>query len=224
MIQIRKPFTFLATVSSLTLATLVLPAPAQAEKYRGIGYHYSMNDLMAAFPNAEFKTNEVAWTQKNQKFITISGSGITGEIMVLMEDTRPSYYQRYLDAEAGSNLEALNYFGASREDKNSLMVEWLRWVPPLSLPVGNIVRKFGKGYSKVVNDEDFSESLSWSSKAVTAQLNQEGNKVLFVTYSFTSAEILEGWLRENKCLSDAFSAAGSPEAPKTDTAPADDNL
>ena len=210
-------------VAVCLLGATALARPSRAEKYSGIGYQYSLNDVRAMFPSATMEEDPAAWTQPTEKFYKIEGGGIPGRIRILFSDVRPIFSNLYQAEPSGTETEKLYYFAASLPDNRAYVVEWVRWCPDVDLPVSALIKRFGRAFKKEVDGRDFSETYTWPKIAVSADLNAAGTRVINVNYVFTGRERTEGMDMLVKKVRSDFVAAGSPDIPPADSSTTEDS-
>jgi hypothetical protein len=160
-----------------------------AETYQGIKPLSTLADVKAKYPNATFRQNKPAWAQEDDIMYSITGVGISGEIIIKFVDLRPTWTKRSEDERVNKKIRELYAELAAGDVNESLCVDWVRWVPDSPFPIGRLIAKYGKPEKSGFADDDFSPYTAWSSKGVYAHLSDDGKRVIFVDFTFTEKEI-----------------------------------
>jgi len=183
MLKISKiSFLFMVLV-----ALVLLGVEAYAELYKGIGPLDTLADLKKKFPNATFTKKNPAWAQETDVMYQIKGPGISGTIVVKFYDSRP-YYMRKMD-EADSQERRTYFAKLATQEEDTVMVDWVRWLPDIPFPVERIITKYGKPDKSGFTDEDYTPYKEWTQKGVFVRLSDDGKKVLAIDFTHTKKEV-----------------------------------
>ena len=180
---------FLAITTAVSMA-LFFSQRVSAESYRGIGPFYTLNDVMAIFPGADFEVVDAAWARNWEYLYKVTGIGIEGTI-VLKFDHKPSYLE-YLSSNAQSDAlkgiyNSLIESYVAKPENQRLEVQWVRWVPDAPFPASRLVGKYGNPSDKGFNDKNFEPYWSWAKKGVFANIDDNQN-VTAIEFEFTDDE------------------------------------
>jgi hypothetical protein len=157
----------------------------------GIGPLDTLADLQAKFPNATFEQLHPAWAGESDVMYSITGSGLSGKIIVKFNDMRPFYKKMAEEAdekkEDGQNPPVFWREMAGQAD-NTVMVSWVRWIPVLPIPIERLITKYGKPDRSDFSTDDFEPYKEWTSRGIAAALSDNGKMVVRIEYSFTEKE------------------------------------
>jgi hypothetical protein len=196
----------------ITLVLVLLSPNLLAEIYRDIGYFDTLGDVKAKFPNASFENVKPAWAQEKDALYKISGTGISGMIVVKFTDGRPLFKKILIDEGPSLDETRKAYYEGklNQQDNDALMVSWVRWVPSTPIPLERFIAKYGKPTEKGFADEDMQPLRGWPQKGVTASLTDNEKSVVKVDYTFTEEEMrvayknktgfIPEWLKEKKSI------------------------
>lgn len=164
--------------------------PVRAETYRGIGYKYTLNDVMAIFPGADFQKMEVAWTQENEVLYSIAGPGIEGAIIVMFDDYRPMLLRWAKEEADEGDLDLATTYAeiADAEDKHALQAMWVRWVADRPIPIARLVKIYGDKFEKGYLPADYTPYMNWKNRGVIAYLSDDEKGAKMIQYEYTEAE------------------------------------
>lgn len=175
-----------------------------AEVLQDIRYGTTLNKLKAQYPNAIYKVEKPAWLQPNEAFITVSGAGMSGQMKVAFNDSRP-YWAAYTREDAiklfngisagdiDEKVEGLLSYAkqlSTSVDGEALTVDWVRWVPPAPIPLTKVSGRYGKPRC-MVNDI-FENVCEWKSRALIATLDDSGKQVISLESTYTDLEKRQG--------------------------------
>lgn len=222
------------SVAIFAMAIMASPLTAQqevrAEKYMGIGYDYTINDVKAMFPGATFEDQNVAWAKPGEKLIAITGEGLTGSILIFFRDERPNYRAYYMsywtvivkgwnkDAKPGYEdvptllalgEKAAEDFAAKQSDDKGYQAKWVRWAPDSPIALSRLKAKFGEKVRYRIENSDFSTYAAWDNKGIEARLTDDKKYVEFVNFNFTLEEVHRGIERSARRTTDAISGAAA---------------
>src|SRR6185312_12360749 len=161
-------------------------AGVDAEVYQKIGPLDTLADIKLRFPSADYKQLKPAWAQEWDVMYSVSGEGLSGQIIVKFNDGRPSYKKMLQDDPESKNKEMLEKL-ATETNEEALSVEWVRWVPSSPIPLQRFISKYGKPTNSGFSDEDLQPYRNWS-KGLTAYLSDDEKAVLHVDFTFTREE------------------------------------
>ena len=171
---------------------IVLAAPVCAETYKDIGPLDSLAELKAKFPGASFIDQKPAWAQQNQKLYAIKGDGMAGSIVVLFSDNNDvveNAQRRYAESQG----VAPEPFKRSEE---SLVVEWVRWVPSEAIPLARVIAKYGQPEKSGFSDEDLQPYKSWIKRGLVVYLSDDSKYATRFDYSFTEKELHDTFMKK----------------------------
>jgi len=169
------------------VALTLLGVEAYAELYQGIGPLDTLGDLKKKFPNATFTKINPAWAQEHDVMYKIKGSGISGTIIVKFYDSRPDYLRKSQEADSE---EHRTYFAKlATEQDDTVMVDWVRWLPDIPFPVERIITKYGKPDKSGFTDDDYQPYKEWTQKGVFVRLSDDGKKVFAIDFTHTKKEV-----------------------------------
>lgn len=161
---------------------------ANAEILQDIEWYDSLGKIKQRIPNATFSQRKPAWLKEDQAFYEITGSGLSGKTFVLFDDARPLFKRRLIE-KAGELTAAQNdsYSELTKEpDDSALTVDWVRWVPDNPIPLDRVKAKYGPAKCDI--DDDMQPICTWSNRALTARLSDDGKQVRMITTPFTKDE------------------------------------
>jgi len=177
----------LAALGVLTIA-IAQPAPVRAEIYMGIRPFDTLGDIKKLFPSGTFKDLKPAWATPSDRLIGVTGSGISGEIIVLFYDSRPSDLE-FLAKNPDSVLRDSITKNSQKSDEDALEVVWVRWSPDApGIPIARLVSKYGPAFQKGYSDDNFRPFRNWKALGVDAYLDDKEKLVIRVDFTFTPAE------------------------------------
>jgi hypothetical protein len=167
---------------------LILSNTTYAEIYENIGPCDTYSDLKQKFPNATFEKKNPAWATDKDLMCTISGVGIIGTIVVKFQDNRAQHTKKFEkiikdDIEAQTKIKTSEpLFG-----DDSLVVEWVRWVPDSPIPIQRFISKYGKWDGKGYYDQDLAPYREWK-RGIAIILTEDEKKAISVNYHFTTGD------------------------------------
>ncbi|MEK8034927.1 hypothetical protein AACH06_29275 [Ideonella sp. DXS29W] len=175
---------------------------AFGEGFLGISAKSRLQDLKTQFPNATLTELEPVWLQPHQRLIQISGVGIDGSLAVKLEheveatrllavELAKRQADKSIESWQAELLQGLPEKVASLQ-RNPPSDPWevkdIRWEPPTPVPLRSALARYGKPDSDK-SDEQFRRVVEWSSKGVTAYVDQSEAISVFV-YTFTLRDYL----------------------------------
>lgn len=163
-----------------------------AETYQGIGPYDTLADVKAKFPNARFVKDNPAWATETEVLYRITGSGLSGTILVMFSDIRAVIQKRANDAKEPASKEEWNTQLANMTDDDALIVKWVRWAPDKPVPLDRVIQKHGKPDKKDITD-DMLPIREWQNKGLSALLTDDEKRVIFIQFNFTKEEIRKAW-------------------------------
>ena len=176
---------------------IVLSMNVRAEIYLGIEPDYTLGDVQKRFPNAQIKVVNAAWVQENEAFYSVSGAGFSGLLYIAFHD--PRVFQREMAAMAKEkgNIELADSFSksAQRENRESLEVKWMRWVPDSPIPIQRYLLKYGKPKKLEFREADMAPYYAWKEKGVTLNVSDDEKTVLSVEFNFTREEKIKSCMK-----------------------------
>jgi hypothetical protein len=169
------------------IAVASLGVEAYAELYQGIGPLDTLADLKKKYPNATFTKTNPAWAKETDVMYRITGQGISGTIIVKFYDSRPYYLKIFQEADS---QERRSYFAklATQED-DTVMVDWVRWLPDTPFPVERLITKHGKPDTSGFADDDYHPYKEWTRKGIYVRLTDDGKKVFAIDFTPTKKEV-----------------------------------
>ena len=208
------------------LISLLYCAAAGAEILHGIGPYDTLADVKKRYPNATFTTVSAAWVKRDERFVAMQGTCFPGALRLLFDDSRPLFRDIERDCleKAASDQDAVakckQLWGPviSEDDDHALSIRWVRWVPPAAIPLTRYKSKYGEPLVEFSN-EDMTPIATWPSVALSAQLSDDKQNVLYVDTAFTRAERRSAWLRRYgtlpPSLADDADEQSTPPAART---------
>lgn len=178
--------------AAFTLVFLCIARVVSGEVYQGIGPLDTLADVKKRFPNAKYEHLQPAWAQEADVMYSVSGSGLSGTIIIKFHDPRPTYSRmlgEHPEAETAAMLTTL----AGQAEADALNVEWVRWVPSRPIPLSRFVLKYGKPQKAGFSDEDLQPYKSWTTRGLMAFISDNGQVVERVDYSFTREEMRQSY-------------------------------
>ena len=135
------------------------------------------------FPNAEFKKINPAWAKEEDQLYEISGTGLSGIIIIKLTD-RSAEYKKYI--RENPNEKKVLGMDIIYEPRDEIIeVNWVRWIPSEKIPLQRLISKYGAPDDSGFDENDFKPYKSWSPRGIDAYLSDDGVYVLGIDYSFT---------------------------------------
>jgi hypothetical protein len=167
----------------------ILSSAAWAEVYNGMGPFKTLAEIQQMFPRANFTRMFPAWAQPDDIMYMVGGLGITGTMVLKFSDYRPIYKQR---AEAAINdnnaIMAEHYEKEANGPDNSVVIQWVRWVPDSPVPIERLIAKYGKPEKTDFNSDDFKPFKAWPTRGITAYTSDDGKRVQKIDFGFTDKD------------------------------------
>lgn len=200
----------------IVLFLLFLIAPsAFADKYFGIYPNATLSDVKSIYPNASFLDVQPAWMKNDQRFITITGSGIEGSISVLfyndLETSRQSLKSLYDKQESGEILSSgeslskkiyVNTIDMYTNDPNSdpWLVDQIRWSPVSDIKLQKFVKRYGNPDKEDI-DENMNRYKVWNKSNNIMALVNDKDMISLVIYSFSAGDYMcsQKWKEGKEC-------------------------
>lgn len=175
---------------------------AHGEGFMGITAKSRLHDLKTQFPNATLTELKPVWLQPHQRLIQVSGIGINGTLAVKLEhevEATRLLYVELAKRQADNSIESwqAELLQGLPEKVTNLQrnppsdpweVKDIRWEPPTPVPLRSALARYGKPDSNK-SDEQFRRVVEWSSKGVTAYVDQREVISVFI-YTFTLQDYL----------------------------------
>jgi hypothetical protein len=146
----------------------------------GIGPYYTLNDVMAIFPKANYEKLGDGWPTNKAVSYRISGEGVDGEVLISFEDIRTFYLEE--SEKVSQDATASPFFGflSSLPEARVIEVDSVRWTPANPIPIANLLKKYGKP-----SQHGEKLALYWKAKEVLAYISPSGKTASSVEYRFT---------------------------------------
>lgn len=183
---------------------LCFSVSVQAEVMFGIQYAATLGTIKEQYPNAVYTKLKPAWLQKDEAFILVDGTGMSGALRIAFTDSRPSwavhseenaraFLERTGSAVSEANIATYMRWAraqATRTDEDALEVNWVRWTPPAPVPLAKLVARYGKPVC--APDETFETVCRWPSRALAASIDSAGKAAVKLDTDFTEDERKKG--------------------------------
>lgn len=171
-----------------------------AEIYMGLMPGMSVTAVKTKYPNAVLKDLKPAWLATIDRFYSLTGTGISGEILMKFSSVDKTWES--LRAEALSKIEASpesdhksdqamvdfysEFLGGSVE--NRLALDWVRWIPEAAIPLQRLISKYGPAEKCDYKEDSFQPYCNWSSRGISASLTDKKDSVNMIDFFFTQAD------------------------------------
>ena len=172
-----------------------MPGNSFSEIYQGIGPIDTLGEVKSKFPNAKFTKLNPAWAQETDALYQITGSGMSGIIIINFFDGRSLWASTLKDSNNTNDLNALKDL-ANQSDDAALTVGWVRWVPDRIIPLSRFIAKYGNPEKKGFSDENRQPYRTWDKKGLTTYLTDDEKNVMRVDYDFTMDEMQKAYLEK----------------------------
>lgn len=175
------------TVFIVCLLVCFIAAESSAEIYQGILPLSKLGDVKEMFPGATFKKLFPAWAKEDDVMYSVTGRGITGEIIIKFKDTRVAFKEIMRNATDNTDKEFFRSM-AERTEDSSLYVSWVRWIPSVPFPLERMIKKYGKPNKSDFYSDTFQPYREWTLKGIQAHLTDDEKKVQMIDFFFTTAD------------------------------------
>lgn len=177
---------------------------ANAEIYMDLRPFDSVAKIQAKYPNAQLTEMNPAWLQANESFKRLSGSGISGYILLkfstvdkAQEAERDKLIQKIQENPSGDNSKNQSIVDSYTERLNQplndrMTLDWVRWVPAAALPLQRFESKYGKAEKCDYRSDSFDPYCEWATRGVSATLNDAKTSVTMVDFTFTASDVWNG--------------------------------
>lgn len=162
------------------------PSILSAEIYRGITPFTNLADLRKMFSNAEFKKINPAWAKEEDQLYEISGTGLSGKIIIKLTDKSAEYKKYFRENPNENKAFGMDILYEPRDE--IIEVNWVRWIPSEKIPLQRLISKYGTPDDSGFDENDFRPYKSWSPRGIDAYLSDDGIYVLGIDYSFTTED------------------------------------
>lgn len=192
-----------ALVLAVSSLCWTLVQSAAAEVLHGVEPLSSLGDIKKSFPNGKFERVPAAWVKEDQAFFSMTGKGFPGKLYLAFDDSRIHWRGVLSDfppdppddpelpasfAEASNNVRQRIRELAYKAEDDALMINWVRWVPDVPIPIERVRAKFGDPSKCDFDAADFTPVCTWESRVLRAQMSDDRKSVEFFTAGFTKAE------------------------------------
>lgn len=161
----------------------------KAETFQNIQPNALFGEIKTQFPNSDISRVKAAWVTKEEAFFKLSGNGFPGELYLAFSDLRPAFKEMAVDAKDEETRQL--YTGiAEEEDATALILQWMRWVPVMPIPLARYVSKYGKPEKTGFADSNMQPYASWPKKGLSLNLSDDEKSVRSAEFYFTNAELL----------------------------------
>jgi hypothetical protein len=157
----------------------------------GINYGATLGKVHQLFPTAKIEKMSTAWAQKSDALYSIKGDGISGTIVVKFTDLRAINKEIFERSNPGPDRDKME-IEINKNDMDALWVEWVRWVPPLPIPLKRLVDKYGPWDKKEIHSQTFESQRTWTKRRISAHLTDDDKSVQMIDFNFTGAEKIMG--------------------------------
>ena len=177
------------------LCLLVASSTSYSEIYQGIGPIDTLGEVKSKFPNAVFTKINPAWAQETDALYQISGTGMSGTIVINFFDARPLWDTSLRNSNNSDDLNGLKEL-ANGSDDTTLTVGWVRWVPDRYISLTRFISKYGNPEKQGFTDDALQPYRTWEAKGLTAYLTDDEKNVIRVDYDFTKDEMKKAYLQK----------------------------
>ena len=183
----------------MALALASLSTTGRAEKYLVFEPLDTLGDLRHKLPGAAFTRLSPAWTVDYQALYKISGSGLSGLIYAMFDDSRALYRVMASDRFEASKPDKEIYAGKARDlsDDAAMTLAWVRWMPEAPIPMERVYQRYGPFDERGVSEDDFKPVRGWRRRGVRATLSDDEKGVIFLEFHFTQDEMNAALKRRN---------------------------
>lgn len=182
------------TIFAASLLVCLVVSRSSAEVYMGIGPLSTLRNVKKIFPRATYKLENPARAKKEDVMYSLTGPGISGQIIIMFKDKRP--HSEMLIEKAKDNVFK-DFFKRQAEisDEEALYVMNVRWIPDTPFPLERLIKKYGNPDRSDFRPEDYQPYKYWE-RGVQAFLSEDGKNVVMIEYSFTEKEYMEFFKRK----------------------------
>lgn len=188
----------------LVLLLAMFCSLAHSEVLFGVQHYATLGMVKKVYPNATYSKLKPAWLGPDEAFIRVSGSGMSGALMIAFIDNRPLWANRtredalaFLSAVGREATEAAidkyitdSRVSAAKGDDEALYVNWVRWVPEGAIPLVKLESRYGKAACSM--NEAFDTVCNWPKRALQATMTEDGKAAKMIDTVFTEEERSDG--------------------------------
>ena len=170
-------------------AVLIAAVPiARSEVFFDITWLMTLGEIKKRYPNATFARVRPAWEQPDEAFYLLTGNGLPGKVYILFDDPRPGAKEQLakVSPQAAPDSKEVWERIRDRTDDDALMTNWVRWIPPRTIPISRYQSKYGPATCSL--DANMSPICNWAKYSLQAQMSEDNKSVEFVTSGFTADE------------------------------------
>ncbi len=189
------------------LFLVAAPCLCAAEILHDVFPYDDLKSIKQRYPNAQFSRINAAWVTPDQAFFKMTGQGFSGELFLAFNDFRPMYKKYVAEKCTFDSTEEScqpQRTLAKEADDDALTINWVRWVPPLGLPLERYRSKYGEPSKLDFNKDTMEPNAYWSAAALLAILSDDRKSVLYVETTFTRAEMRQAYLRRYGFVPDSL--------------------
>lgn len=193
---------------------------AKAETYLDIMPSDNLGIIKAKFPNAKFEKLNPAWAKENEALYQFQGSGLSGTIILKLNSDKSLYLSeaRVMDSILiadsldqpdtslwsdlmkrkrslvySNSMSFWNSYNNYTDD--SMIVDWVRWVPTNDIPVERFIMKYGKPDTTNFTEDDLTPYKYW--KRGIRAFYDENKVVIRVDFAFTYLDYKLEYFKKN---------------------------
>jgi hypothetical protein len=188
-------------ITRLIMIACAISTVVNAEIYMGIGPLDTLGDIKTKFPKAYLQKTNPAWAQKSDVMYQITGSGITGTIVIKLNDYRASWKEASEKEQDPKTKETYNSL-ANQPDDEAITVSWVRWVPDTPIPVQRLISKYGLPEKSGFSNDDFQPYRHWEAKGISAFLSDDEKHVVRIDFEFTQSDYRNAYIQKYNFVPD----------------------
>ena len=173
-------------IFTVCLLVFFIVAESSAEIYLGIRPLMTFGEVKQLFPGATYEMMFPAWAKKEDVMYSVTGAGISGQIIVKFSDGRP--HSEMMMEKATDNATKDFYKRLTEQsDEEALVVSSVRWIPVTPFPLERLITKYGNPDKSDFSSKDFQPYKSWR-RGIDAFLSDNGKNVEMMEFYFTEKE------------------------------------
>lgn len=198
-------------------------ACAHAEVLHGVEPLDTLGTIKKKYPNAKLTRIKAAWVTEDEDFFRLEGQGFPGTLYIAFSDGRPGWRRQSAEQQqnqvaqgaSAPTAQSFTEFLASESDDDALIVNWLRWVPDVPIPMERYKSKYGEPGKCDFKADSMQPYCEWAIRGLIVALSDDKKLVLSAEATYTKAEMRAAWRRRGTFMPDWLKEEPSPEpAPK----------
>ncbi len=176
---------------------------SNAEIYKDFTPYKSLKLIKESYPNGRFEEVKAAWVKGDDGFYKLTGTGLSGTLYLAFYDQTNFYKKSYLDVLGTPEVDGLSDDEKAKQQNlveywklkddlgkdEKLALIWVRWVPDEAVPFDRLKSRYGNAEKCSYNEENFTPTCTWDSKALSVNLSDDKKLVFSIDYNFTQAEL-----------------------------------